>query len=57
MKSNDRARHKFAEMDVLDVHLSYIFSEINNPKGRSSRLSSLKKKEICITISSVTDIQ
>lgn len=53
MKSNDKARHKFAEMDVLDMHLSHIFNMINNPEGQNSRLLFVEKK--LVTISSMLD--
>lgn len=43
MKSNDRARCKFAKMNVLDRHLSYIFRKINFTKEQGQYVIVLKK--------------
>ena len=43
MKSNNRARHKFAKMNIFDMHLSYVSNKINNTKEQGQYVTVLQK--------------
>ena len=42
-KSNDRASHKFANMSVLDKHLSYVSNKISDIKEQGQYVIVLQK--------------